>query len=119
VAYRHRSKETLATTVSGAVVPNPEPTLMVPGPVATRSTHQFEVWEMMAAMVEPRPDVHNEPRSGAWWQQQSWQMVFEKPHDQGLQSRWEPVRFGRFPVEPVRPGTRTGPVPTPKPWLYI
>jgi hypothetical protein len=24
---------------------------------------------------------------------------------QGSQNRWEPVLFGRFPVEPVRPGT--------------
>jgi hypothetical protein len=24
---------------------------------------------------------------------------------QGSQNRWEPVRFGRFPVEPVRLGT--------------
>jgi hypothetical protein len=31
---------------------------------------------------------------------------------QGSQNRWEPVRFDRFPVEPVRSGTRTGPVPT-------
>jgi hypothetical protein len=31
-----------------------------------------------------------------------------------LQNRWESVRFGRFPVEPVRPGTLTGLVPTPK-----
>jgi hypothetical protein len=36
---------------------------------------------------------------------------------QGSQNRWEPVQFGRFPVEPVRPGTHTGPVPTPKPCL--
>jgi hypothetical protein len=32
---------------------------------------------------------------------------------QGSQKWWEPVRFGQFPVEPVRPGTWTGPVPTP------
>jgi hypothetical protein len=38
---------------------------------------------------------------------------------QGSQNRWEPVRFGRFPVEPVRPGTRTGPVPTLKPYLIF
>jgi hypothetical protein len=38
---------------------------------------------------------------------------------QGSQNRWEPVRFGRFPVEPVRPGTRTGPVPTLKPCLIF
>jgi hypothetical protein len=37
--------------------------------------------------------------------------------DQGSQNRWEPVWFGRFPVESVRPGTRTGPVPTSKPCL--
>jgi hypothetical protein len=24
---------------------------------------------------------------------------------QGSQNRWKPVRFDRFPVEPVRPGT--------------
>jgi hypothetical protein len=34
---------------------------------------------------------------------------------QGSQNRWEPVRFGRFPVEPVRPG----PVPTLKPYLIF
>jgi hypothetical protein len=43
--------------------------------------------------------------------------VFESTYRQGSQNRWEPVRFDRFPVEPVRPGTRTGPVPTPKPCL--
>jgi hypothetical protein len=37
----------------------------------------------------------------------------------GSQNRWEPVRFGRFLVEPVRLGTRTGPVPTPKPCLIF
>jgi hypothetical protein len=39
--------------------------------------------------------------------------------NQGSQNRWEPARFDRFPVEPVQPGTWTGPVPTPKPCLQI
>jgi hypothetical protein len=33
---------------------------------------------------------------------------------QGSPNCWEPDWFGRFPVEPGRPGTRTGPVPTHK-----
>jgi hypothetical protein len=36
---------------------------------------------------------------------------------QGSPNRWEPDRFSWFPVEPGRPGTRTGPVPTHKPCL--
>jgi hypothetical protein len=38
---------------------------------------------------------------------------------QGSQNRWEPVQFGWFLVEPVRPGTQTGPVPTSKPCLIF
>jgi hypothetical protein len=84
-------------------VSNPEPTIMVPGPVATRSTHQFEVWETMAAMVELRPDVHNEPRSGAWWQQQSWQMMFEKPHDTETQRLRQRCRRRKRLAKTLRP----------------